>query len=83
MNVNGISPVAAITGQSAAARGSVPNQRSSEDAARPQTDQAASQPVVLHFPWLSRVTMQLEKASNQTSPYGATVPLGENVNKKV
>jgi hypothetical protein len=84
MNVNGISPTAAIAGQSASERAAVPAPRTSDESANtPQIDKATGEPVALHFPWLSRITMKLEQASNRPSPYGTATPLGENVNQKV
>jgi len=35
------------------------------------------------FPWLSRVTRELESASKQPSPYGSVPLLGEILDKKV
>ncbi len=84
MNVNGIIPASPVSNQTAAGRASIPTARTPEQAtAQPEIDKSTGEPVAPHFPWLSRLTAQLEKASNRPSPYGSTVPLGENVDKKI
>jgi hypothetical protein len=63
----------------------------SSDEGNPQknssgADREPSNPTELptpRFPWLSRVTRELEAASKQPSPYGSVPLLGENLDKKV
>jgi hypothetical protein len=63
----------------------------SSDEGKPQkdssgTDRKPSDPTELpipRFPWLSRVTRELESVSKQPSPYGSVPLLGENLDKKV
>ncbi|MBS0447537.1 MAG: hypothetical protein JSR59_16470 [Proteobacteria bacterium] len=85
MNVNGISSATSISNQIVPAHAPVQTARAPEEASasESQVDKSTGQPVALRFPWLSRLTMQLEKASNRPSPYGATQPLGENIDKKI
>ena len=47
------------------------------------TDPIGEQPKPPRFPWLSRLSEQLEQASNQRPPFAAAPVLGDNVNKAV
>lgn len=84
MNVNGISSVSAAASSAGTARPSAARTTDEATAAtanEQQIDKTTGQPVAPRFPWLSRITAQLEKASNRGSPYGSAPLIGENVDK--
>lgn len=47
-----------------------------------QVDEATQQPIPPRFPWLSRLSRELEPASKQPSPYGTVPLLGEKLDKQ-
>lgn len=49
----------------------------------PEVDETTNQPVPPRFPWLSRLSQQLEKASNQPSPFAAAPLLGDHLDRQV
>ena len=73
-------PVAAAT---AAARTPDSAAREARNTGLVEIDAMTKQPLPPRFPWLSRLTRELEQASNQPSPYGSVPPLGENLDRKV
>jgi hypothetical protein len=48
-----------------------------------EIDAKTRQPVPLRFPWLSRLSTELEKAAGQPAPFGKNPELGDQVNTKV
>ena len=48
-----------------------------------EIDSKTRQPVPLRFPWLSRLSTELEKASGQPAPFGKSPELGEKLDAKV
>ena len=48
-----------------------------------EIDSKTRQPVPLRFPWLSRLSTELEKASGQPAPFGNSSELGEKLDTKV
>ena len=82
MNVNGISSSTSIAASAAPSR--APTERTAgEIPAEPTIDKTTGQPMAPRFPWLSRITAQLEKVSSQGSPYGTVPLIGENLDKAV
>jgi hypothetical protein len=47
-----------------------------------QVDEVTQQPIPPRFPWLSRLSRELEAASGQPSPYGTVPLLGEKLDKQ-
>ncbi|MFT3664514.1 hypothetical protein [Piscinibacter sp.] len=47
-----------------------------------EIDENTNQPVPPRFPWLSRLTRELEPASKQPSPYGSVPLLGEKLDRQ-
>ena len=47
-----------------------------------QIDEKTQQPIPPRFPWLSRLSRELEPASRQPSPYGSVPLLGEKLDKQ-
>ncbi len=61
--------------------------RETESAARDtlslvEIDAKTQQPIPPRFPWLSRLSRELEPASKQPSPYGSLPILGEKLDKQ-
>lgn len=48
-----------------------------------EVDETTNQPIPPRFPWLSRLSQQLEKASNQPSPFPAAPLLGDHLDRQV
>ena len=48
-----------------------------------QIDAKTQQPVPLRFPWLSRLSTELEKAAGQPAPFGNNPELGDRLDTKV
>ena len=48
-----------------------------------EIDAKTQQPVPPRFPWLSRLSTELEKAAGQPAPFGKNPELGDQVNTKV
>jgi hypothetical protein len=49
--------------------------------AAPEVDQVTQQPVPLRFPWLSRLSQQLESASGQRPAFDPAPVLGDIVDR--
>ena len=80
MSINGITSV--TTPPPAASPRTPPAaERGTGHKAEPEIDKATGQPVAPRFPWLSRITRELERASNQSPPYQAAPLIGENLDK--
>ncbi len=54
----------------------------SDAASLVEIDETTQQPVPPRFPWLSRLSRELEPASKQPSPYGTVPLLGEKLDKQ-
>jgi hypothetical protein len=65
------------TDAAAAANGSA----DAAGAAQNDIDQATNRPVPLRFPWLSRLTQQLEPASQQPMGFAAAPVIGDLLNR--
>ena len=48
-----------------------------------EIDAKTRQPVPLRFPWLSRLSTELEKAAGQPAPFGKNPELGDRLDTKV
>lgn len=48
-----------------------------------EIDAKTQLPVPLRFPWLSRLSTELEKAAGQPAPFGKNPELGDKVDTKV
>ena len=48
-----------------------------------EIDTKTNLPVPLHFPWLSRLPVELEKATRKLAPFGNQTDLGELLDAKV
>jgi len=46
-----------------------------------QVDEVTNQPLPPRFPWLSRLSHQLETASRQRAPFASAPVLGDNLDK--
>ena len=51
------------------------------DAAAPKIDEATQQPLPPRFPWLSRLTLQLESAAKQKHAFAPAQPLGDHLDR--
>ena len=79
-NVTGVGRVVLPATASRPSEAAVP--QASEASALVQVDEATNQPIPLRYPWLSRLTRELEPASKQPSPYGTVPILGEKLDKQ-
>ena len=48
-----------------------------------EIDAKTRQPVPLRFPWLSRLSTELEKAAGQLAPFGKSSELGDRLDAQV
>ena len=76
MNINGVTGIIAIG----------PTDRvvppgTSPSAAQPTLDEGTQQLAVARFPWLSRLSRQLESAANQPAAFPAAPALGDHLDQ--
>lgn len=57
-------------------------QSEQHDPSKAEVDKVTGQPVPPRFPWLSRLSRELESASKQASPYGTIPLLGEKLDQQ-
>ena len=79
-NVNGVGRVVLSSTQSRPAESPPPSRDAAGDASTTVTD-VTEAPAAPRFPWLSRLTRELEPASKQPSPYGSVPVLGERLDR--
>lgn len=88
-NVNGVGPVASLqndlrSGSGAGSSASAPAARKDGAAASaqsPQIDEVTLQPKPPRFPWLSRLSQQLETAANQKPSFPPAPTLGDHLDR--
>ena len=84
MSINGINGpsnvdrVAPSNTDTAASGAAVPAGKSSP---APEVDKVTRKPLPTRFPWLSRLSHELEAASKQRSPFDSAPVLGDNLDK--
>ena len=87
MSINGIN---GITGPSNVARAAPVNADTAVSSAAVSTaktspaaevDKLTNQPLPMRFPWLSRLSHELEAASKQRPPFESAPVLGDHLNK--
>ena len=87
MNVSNITGVGRVVLQTPTARPPENAESSSGAKATEKSDSSSSdlhaEPAAPRFPWLSRLTRELEPVSKQPSPYGTVPILGEQIDRKV
>ncbi len=81
MSVNGINPVTVSTVQTVSGRVATSGGRPTVETSEPKLDKSTGQPLPPRFPWLSRITRELERASNQAPTYQPAPLIGENLDK--
>jgi len=83
MNVNGITPGAARSTLPVTPSSSV-QAETRDPRASPlvEIDKKTNEPVPLKFPWLSRLSRELQQASGQTAPFAAGPELGDQLDTK-
>lgn len=81
MSVNGITSVTVSTVQAVNGRTTTSGEPPPVERSEPQLDKTTGEPLPPRFPWLSRITRELERASNQTPPYQPAPLIGENLDK--
>ena len=87
-NVNGVGPVASLQQNdprtSAGAGTPAPRKdapRTSSSGSSPQIDEVTMQPKPPRFPWLSRLSQQLESAAQQRPSFPEAPALGDNLDQ--
>lgn len=83
-NVNGVGPVTSLQNDLRASTDAASQARHSAAASGAQQqeiDESTQQPRPPRFPWLSRLSQQLEAASQQRSAFGAAPELGDNLDR--
>ena len=79
-NVNGVGRVVLTSSQPRPADNPTPPRENAAPTDAAVTD-VTEAPAAPRFPWLSRLTRELEPASKQPSPYGSVPLLGERLDK--
>ena len=79
-NVHGVGRVAALAAEAPA---QAPSVRPSPAPPIGEIDQDTQQPVPPRFPWLSRLSQQLEAAARQRPAFAPAPALGDHVDKSV
>jgi hypothetical protein len=83
MNVNGIPSGAVRSTQPVAPTLSVQGEtRDPRSTPLIEIDKKTNAPVPLKFPWLSRLSRELEQASGQPAPFSAGPELGDTLDTK-
>ena len=88
MNIQAITGAAPVAPAAPVARpGAEPTAAPASAAATPthlggvEVDPQTREPKALRFPWLSRLSRELEPVSKQPSPYGSAPALGQKLDK--
>ena len=79
MSTNGITGITGIIAISPTDRVALPS--TSPSAAQPTLDEGSQQPAVARFPWLSRLSRQLESAAHQPAAFPAAPALGDHLDQ--
>ena len=83
MNVSGISSGAVRSAQPVAPTPAVQTEtRDPRSTPLIVIDKKTNEPVPLKFPWLSRLSRELEQASGQPAPFSAGPELGDTLDTK-
>ena len=85
MSVNQVTGISGITGFGAlgpADRTALPG-ASAAAALQPTSDDTAQPTAPARFPWLSRLSRQLESAAQQPAPFSAAPELGDHLDRSV
>ena len=77
-SINGTARISAATPESPGAATSARQVTAVPDE---QIDQLTQQPLPPRFPWLSRLSMQLESASQQRASFTPPPPLGDHIDQ--
>ena len=80
-SIAGLGRVAASTEGAPASSVSSVSARPAADAPAVEVDQVSRQPVPLRFPWLSRLSQQLEAAARQRQSFAPAPQLGDHLDK--
>ncbi len=83
MNVSSAKDIATVAIQSGTVSPSVTAKTASgsKPVDQQEAEKPAAAPTPLRFPWLSRLSAQLEQAANKPSPYGTAPVIGDNLNE--
>jgi hypothetical protein len=79
--ISGVSHVAGSTLDTPAAAAAASASRRPTVAPPPSVDEVTQQPLPPRFPWLSRLSQQLESASRRTPAFAPAPVLGDHVDK--
>jgi hypothetical protein len=83
MNVNGIVSGAVRSAPAVTPVQAVPTEtRDPRSSPLVEIDKKTNAPVPLKFPWLSRLSRELEQASGQPAPFSAGPELGDSLDTK-
>ena len=81
MSVSSIGGLARISTATPESQSSATSARDTSAVPDGQIDQLTQQPLPPRFPWLSRLSMQLESASKQRASFTPSPPLGDHVDQ--
>ena len=81
MNIPSIPGIGRVSTIGAGAPGPATPDRASPAVPAVEIDAVTLQPVPLRFPWLSRLSQQLESAARQRPAFPAAPVLGDNVDQ--
>ena len=79
MNINGVTGITDIIAMGPSDRAAPPG--TSPAAAQPTLDEGTQQSAVARFPWLSRLSRQLESAAHQPAAFPAAPALGDHLDQ--
>ena len=79
MNINGVTGISGIIATGPGDRAAPPG--TSPAAAQPALDEGTQRSAVTRFPWLSRLSRQLESAANQPAAFPAAPALGDHLDQ--
>jgi hypothetical protein len=83
MSINGIPASSRVAAPVTPVQASDAPARDPRASALIEIDKKTMQPVPLRFPWLSRLSTELEKAAGQPAPFGTNPDLGDRLDAKV
>ena len=83
MSISGITPVGRVSAQPADTSTATSTARPAGATTVEELDNATNLPRPFRFPWLSRLSAQLEAAANQRAAFAPAPVLGDNVDKSV
>ena len=82
MNVNGFSGPARITSPAAPVQPVDTQTRDPRSSPLVEIDKKTQLPVPLRFPWLSRLSRELEQASGTPAPFSPSPEIGDTLDTK-